>query len=126
MADDLSAPATKGDLKKLEERLDMFQGEMNGFRGELKGFQGETKENMAAMLEYIVRNDEKIHELRQDMKIWKDEMLEQMGRWKDDMFHQFQVIAENIHHDMLHGALHDRVEQHEDRIRRLETRFIRQ
>lgn len=33
----------------------------------------------------------------------------------------FDVVAENIKHDFLHGALPDKIEQHEDRIVRLET-----
>lgn len=32
----------------------------------------------------------------------------------------FDVVAENIRHDLLKGALNDKVEQHEDRIQKLE------
>lgn len=32
----------------------------------------------------------------------------------------FDVVAENIRHDLLNGALNDKVEQHEDRIQKLE------
>jgi predicted nucleic acid-binding Zn-ribbon protein len=51
---------------------------------------------------------------------WKDEILEANEKWKDELKKHFDVIAENIHHDMLKGALNDKVEQHEDRIQNLE------
>ena len=41
-------------------------------------------------------------------------------QWKEELKHHFDVVAENIHHDMMHGALSDKVEQHADRIRRVE------
>lgn len=51
---------------------------------------------------------------------WKDEILEANEKWKDELKEHFDTIAENIHHDMLKGALNDKVEQCKDRIVRLE------
>lgn len=43
-----------------------------------------------------------------------------MKEWKEDLKDHFDVVAENIRHDLLKGALHDKIEQHEDRIILLE------
>ncbi|MBI3332038.1 hypothetical protein HYZ99_03710 [Candidatus Peregrinibacteria bacterium] len=40
-------------------------------------------------------------------------------RWKDEIIHEFKVVAEDIRHDAM-GAQKDRIEQHDDRIKRLE------
>jgi len=68
-----------------------------------------TKEDVKGIMEYLVKNEEKIHNLAKEMK----ESEKRMKR-------HFDVVAENIKHDLLHGALHDKVEQHEDRIQTLE------
>ena len=68
-----------------------------------------TKEDVKGIMEYLVKNEEKIHNLAQEMK----ESEKRMKR-------HFDVVAENITHDFLHGALHDKIEQHEDRIQTLE------
>ena len=68
-----------------------------------------TKEDVKGIMEYLTRNEEEIHNLKQQLKGDKKEIK-----------HHFDVVAENIHHDLLHGALNDKVELHEDRILRLE------
>lgn len=72
-----------------------------------------TKEDICLLMEqmgkYYDQTDKNIGELRQDMTAWKKEII-----------HEFYVVAENIRHDLLKGALHDKIEQHEDRIIRLE------
>ena len=55
-----------------------------------------------------------------DMGQWKEEMEQKMKQWKEEIKRHFDVVAENIKHDFLHGALPDKIEQHEDRIVRLE------
>ncbi len=50
---------------------------------------------------------------------WKDEILEQQKEWKEEIVHEFKVVAEDFRHDAM-GANKDRIENHEDRIVRLE------
>jgi len=46
-------------------------------------------------------------------------MKEEMAEWKEDVIHQFKVIAEDLRHDLI-GTHKDKVEDHEDRLFRLE------
>lgn len=48
-------------------------------------------------------------------------MEERITKEGKETRHHFDVVAENIKHDF-QGAFHDRLEQHEDRIVRLEER----
>ena len=68
-----------------------------------------TKEDIKGIMEYLTRNEEEIHNLKQQIRNDKEEIK-----------HHFDVVAENIHHDLLRGALNDKVEQYEDRIIRIE------
>lgn len=49
------------------------------------------------------------------------DMEEKMEEWKEEIVHEFRIVAENIKHDF-QGAFHDKLEQHENRIVRLESR----
>ncbi|MBI1812667.1 hypothetical protein HY285_05765 [Candidatus Peregrinibacteria bacterium] len=51
---------------------------------------------------------------------WKDEILEANEGWKEEIIHEFKVVGESIRHDAM-GSNKDRIEQHEDRIKRLEN-----
>ncbi len=53
-------------------------------------------------------------------------MMDEFGKlrddivdWKAEIIHEFHVVKENIRHDAL-GANKDRIENHEDRLRRVE------
>jgi hypothetical protein len=70
-----------------------------------------TKEDVGMIMELLVRNELNIERVEREMQLRFDETKR-----------HFDVVAENIKHDMLHGALHDKVAQHEDRIRVLERR----
>ena len=63
---------------------------------------------------------EEIGKLYRANEQWKDEIIEHTERWKSEIKGHFDVVAENIKQDVLHGALQDKVGQHEDRIIRLE------
>jgi len=52
---------------------------------------------------------------------WKDDMLHKMDTWKNETKQHFDLVAENLKYDFL-GAHKDRIENHEDRIRRLERK----
>jgi len=65
-------------------------------------------EQFAALLERVDRVDQKVDDLREDMAGWKDEMVR-----------GFQVIAEDLRHDLI-GAHKDTMSSHEDRILKLE------
>ena len=67
-----------------------------------------TKEDVKGIMEYLVRNDGRTSSLEKKME--KD---------KKEISHEFHVVAEDIKHDFK-GAFKDRVEQHDDRILRLE------
>jgi len=57
---------------------------------------------------------------------WKNEILEHMSKWKEEMHRHFDVVAEELRHDVL-GAINDdkpstdnRLANHDRRISRLE------
>jgi len=57
---------------------------------------------------------------------WKEEIIEKMKKWKFEIERHFDVVAENMHHDLL-GANNDEIENlknskddHEKRIHKLE------
>lgn len=63
---------------------------------------------------------DELGKLYQANERWKNEILDADEKWKEELKQHFDVIAENIRHDLLKGALNDKIEQHEDRIIRLE------
>ena len=63
---------------------------------------------------------DELGKLYQANERWKDEILDANEKWKEELKQHFDVIAENIRHDLLKGALHDKIEQHDDRILHLE------
>lgn len=77
-----------------------------------------TKEDVQGIMEYLVRNDGRTSDLEKRMNVLEQKMEKGFEETKQ----HFDVVAENIHYDMLKGALNDKVEQHEDRIVRLEQR----
>lgn len=94
MTSDAQSPATTGDIQTLMEYIHhAFENMERRFQNLEHSFEALEK-NVAAQLK------------------------ESEGRVK----RYFDVVAENIRHDFLHGALPDKIEQHEDRIRRLEQR----
>lgn len=77
------------------------------------------------MMEHFVKMDLKIERFHEETAIWKEEMLQKMEDWKDELKHHFDIVTENIRHDLLYGAISDKVQQHEDRIVVLEARRTR-
>jgi hypothetical protein len=66
--------------------------------------------------------------LRGDMVCWKSELRGDMDGWKNEIVRHFDVVVEDLRHDMI-GMHHDQVEvlkdksnDHEHRIKRLESR----
>jgi hypothetical protein len=47
------------------------------------------------------------------------DLEEKMEAWKTELKDHFDLVTENIKHDF-QGAFHDKLEQHEDRLVRLE------
>ena len=72
-----------------------------------------TKRDIAMLMEQMGQYYDKIEQRMEDMR-------EEMQMWKQELKDHFDVVAENIKHDFLHGTLHDKIEQHEDRLVRLE------
>lgn len=123
MAHDASAPATKGDIamserslrgeiaavkKELKEDIANLRTE---FKGDMGAFRQDMQRNLEAIMQMCIRNEEN----------WR-RMEEMRVQDKAEIIHQFHVVAENIRHDAYHGALADKVAQHEDRLVRLEAR----
>lgn len=90
---DPTAPATKADIALLMQEMGKLYDANYRWKEELK--------------EYVTR--------------WKIEMMEKMDKWKDDLHRHFDVVAEDMRHDVF-GINNDRFEVHEDRIRRLERK----
>lgn len=63
---------------------------------------------MEQMGNYFTKTEERIADLKEDIE-----------RWKAEMMHEFRVVAEDIRHDF-RGAFHDKLDQHETRIMRIE------
>ncbi len=80
-----------------------------------------TKQDVQLIMEFLVRNEVRIEIVEKELK----QVREDVVKWKDEVKRHFDVVAESIRHDMLKGALADKVSQHDDRIRRLEERFVR-
>jgi hypothetical protein len=76
-----------------------------------------TKEDIGLLMEAIG----KLYSANQQ---WKEEIIDHLDKRVAASEAQtkahFDLVAENITHDFQHGALHDRIEQHGDRIGRLE------
>ena len=77
-----------------------------------------TKHDISSMMEQIGEYYAK-SELR--MAEWKDEIQEQIVASEARTKEHFDLVAENLKHDFV-GAFHDKVQQHEDRLVRLEMR----
>lgn len=58
--------------------------------------------------------------LMEQMGSYYEKTERRIGQSEERMKQYFDVVAENIKHDFLHGAIPDKMEQHEDRIIRLE------
>lgn len=65
-----------------------------------------TKEDVKLLMEQMGKYYEKTHQ--------------EMAEWKKEIIHEFHIVEENIRHDLLKGALNDKIAQHEDRIIRIE------
>lgn len=63
---------------------------------------------MEQMGDYYARTAEQLAAMKDEMAVWKEEIV-----------HEFHVVAEDIRHDML-GMHKDKIENHEDRLLRLE------
>ena len=71
------------------------------------------------IMEYLASNEQRIYAVEQKLlheMVTKEEMVQ----FQKEIKHYFDIIAENIRHDLVRGALNDKVQQHEDRILRLE------
>lgn len=74
-----------------------------------------TKEDVQGIMEYLSKNDEGIHLVQKELASLRKDMDKRFV----ETHHQFGVVAEDIKHNF-QGAFHDKIEQHEDRIIRLE------
>ena len=66
---------------------------------------------------YHQQTEQRFADMEERMEKRMEERITKEGK---ETRHHFDVVAENIKHDFLHGALPDKIEQHEDRIVRLE------
>ncbi|TSC58490.1 MAG: hypothetical protein Greene041619_500 [Candidatus Peregrinibacteria bacterium Greene0416_19] len=117
---DDQAPATQRDIRLLQRDIAFLRSNMV------------TKKDIAEM---VTRKDIVDMATKQDFAYlmeqlgglylanerWKDEMMETMEKWKKEIIHEFKVFAEDMMHDFK-GAFSDKLQQHEDRLVRLEQR----
>lgn len=65
-------------------------------------------------------------EMRLDTEMATKDALEDLRAYVDasaqETRRHFDFMVETLRHNLIHGALNDKVEQHEDRIRALERR----
>lgn len=110
---DPQAPATKQDLHNLEvavkKDIDILKHEVKRDIGSLKYTVASLSEDVTTVKHEFVK-----------LELWKEEMMNAMRDWKDEIIHQMQIIAENMRHDYM-GAYTDKIQNHENRIVRLET-----
>jgi phage host-nuclease inhibitor protein Gam len=78
--------------------------------------QGRVPATKGDLQEFIAHIERVIGDLQNDM----DRKFTALREEHAETRRHFDVVAENIRHDLLKGALNDKVEQHEDRIIRLE------
>lgn len=65
-------------------------------------------ESMGKLYDRVAHVEQDVHELRDNVKEWKKEII-----------HEFKIIAEDLRHDLI-GIHKDKLENHEDRITRIE------
>lgn len=79
-----------------------------------------TKADIQQINKRLDQHDEQFKLVLEYIKNDGEETRRKMEEWKDETKQHFDVISENIKHDLLKGALNDKIEQHDDRIVRLE------
>lgn len=75
-----------------------------------------TKQDVRLLMEQMGKYYEKTH---REMTEWKEEFHGTVRESEDRTKRHFDVVVEDIKHDF-QGAFHDKLEQHDDRILRLE------
>jgi hypothetical protein len=80
-----------------------------------------TKEDVGLIMERFGQIDLKIADMDSQMVEWRQEMIE----WKEETKRHFDLVIEHAIHEFVHGALADKVSQHDDRIVILEKRVFR-
>ena len=78
-----------------------------------------VKDKIGLLQEDIAFVKTAIGQLRQANERWKNEILDANKEWKDEIKRHFDLVAEHLLHD-LRGAHHDKIQQHDDRLVRLE------
>lgn len=74
-----------------------------------------TKKDIQGIMEYLGKNEAKIFDVERQVEGVKKQMKED----KEEIKRHFDVVAENLLHDF-RGALNDKVQNHENRIVRIE------
>ncbi len=82
-----------------------------------------TKQDIAMLMQEIGKlydaNERWKDDLHDDMERWRNELRGDVERWKEEVKLHFDAAAENLAADF-RGALSDKIDQHENRIARLE------
>lgn len=78
--------------------------------------QSQSPATKGDLQEFIAHIERVIGDLQKDM----DGKFIALQEEHTETRRHFDVVAENIRHDLVKGALNDKIEQHEDRIIRLE------
>ena len=106
-------PATKQDLRLVKQDLRLVKQDVKLVKRELKKdmmvFKKETEKRFDGVDKRLDNTDSNFSKLLREIK----EQEEETRR-------HFDVIAEQLRHDLLYGAVNDKVEQNTDRIEKIE------
>lgn len=78
-----------------------------------------TKQDLHLLQQDFHLLREGVDQFKTDVMQSFQELREDMRTWKSEVIHEFHVVAEDMRHDAF-GIQKDRLENHEDRIVRLE------
>tara|TARA_Y100000310_G_C20512294_1_gene729467 strand:- start:717 stop:1019 length:303 start_codon:yes stop_codon:yes gene_type:complete len=88
------------------------------------GISPATKQDIQILMQYIhdafEDMEKRFNNLRKEVKEQMKEHHKKCKVQHIETRRHFDVVAENIHHDLAKGALSDKVEQNSDRIERIE------
>lgn len=107
MKKDNNATATKKDLQEMEIRV------RESTKKDLQELRAETRNDLQATEKKLTQS------FSRDLQATESRLKNDMQAMETRLMQHFNVVAENLVHDF-HGVFKDRLEQHEDRIVRLE------
>jgi hypothetical protein len=137
MTDTSQAPATKQDMEilmqqilKIDSKVDALYDANKEWKDEILESNKYWKDEMihefhiqapATKLDIAMMMEEfgKMYEWKEEISDKMDSLYEDTKQWREEIIHEFHIIEEDLRHDAM-GAQKDKIENHEDRIKRVE------